>query len=178
MAYPERIETNRLTLRRMTGDDADAYAAIWTDPTVWIALRSSEDDDPREAAAKSLAKQLRHWDEHSFGLWVVAPTGEPEPIGWIGAWYPDFVPDVRGEIEIGWTLRESHRGQGYATEGAREAIAAAFEHFEPERVISLIAPTNEPSAAVAARLGMHQATEATTDLGLILRVFELPRDAR
>ena len=175
MAYPELIETERLTLRRLTEADAGAYQSIWSDPTVWDALSSDADVDPATAATRSLDKQVRHWDEHGFGLWGAVPAGESMPVGWIGAWYPDFVPDVRGEIEIGWTLRAPFRGQGHATEAARQAIAAAFKYQRPERVISLIAPGNDPSAAVASRLGMHQATEAQTDLGVILRVFELPR---
>jgi len=175
LSYPELIETERLTLRRLSEADAGAYDAIWSDPSVWDALSPRPDGDPAAAAVRSLDKQVRHWDEHGFGLWGAIPAGEQAPVGWIGAWYPDFVPDVRGEIEIGWTLRAPFRGRGYATEGAREAVAAAFEHHGPDRVISLIAPGNDPSAAVAARLGMRQVTEAQTDLGILLRVFELPR---
>lgn len=175
MSYPELIETERLTLRRIRPTDAEAYRDIWSDRSVWESLRASDEDDPLEVAAASHAKQVRHWDEHGFGLWAVVPSGEPTAVGWVGAWYPDFVPDLRGEIEIGWTLRTPFRGQGYATEAAQRAIDAIFEHHNPDRVISLISPTNAPSAAVAARLGMRQATEAQTEHGLILRVFELRR---
>jgi RimJ/RimL family protein N-acetyltransferase len=85
------------------------------------------------------------------------------------------VPDVVGEIEIGWSLRRSFWGRGLATEGARQAVAAAFQHLEPDRVISLIAPSNDRSAAVARRLGMRQSSTAATNQGVELRVFELPR---
>jgi RimJ/RimL family protein N-acetyltransferase len=175
--YPERIETERLTVRRLTPADADAYTAIWSDPTVWDILHSEADRSPPEAAHRSLSKQVAHWDEHSFGLWGVLPASEPQPVGWVGAWYPDFVPDVLGEIEIGWTLRAPYRGHGYATEAARLAAAAAFEHLQPERIISMIAPGNDPSAAVAKRLGMRHASDAQTELGLTLRIFELPQPA-
>ena len=96
-------------------------------------------------------------------------------MGWIGAWYPDFVPDVRGEIEIGWTLRAPFRGQGHATEAARQAIAAAFEHQRPERVISLIAPGNDPRPRSPPAWACARPPRPRPTSGVILRVFELPR---
>ncbi len=177
MAYPEQQTTARLTLRRWTPEDADALAAIWSDPEVWAALRSRETDDPREAAARSLARHLAHWEKHGFGLWAVVPRGEDAPAGWAGAWYPGFVPELRGEMEIGWTLRREYRGRGLATEAARRAVATAFEQLGPDRVISLIAPTNQPSALVAGRLGMRRAGATITDHGVTLDVYELARPA-
>jgi RimJ/RimL family protein N-acetyltransferase len=175
--YPEEETTARLTLRRWTPEDAAAQAAIWSDPEVWTALRSRETDDPRKAAARSLARHLAHWEKHGFGLWAVVPRGEDEPVGWAGAWYPHFVPELRGEMEIGWTLRRDYRGRGLATEAARRAVATAFEHLGPDRVISLIAPTNQPSASVAARLGMRRAGATTSDHEIALDVYELARPA-
>jgi RimJ/RimL family protein N-acetyltransferase len=167
MAYPEEVTTARIMLRRWTAADADARVAIWSDPDVWAALRPGEPGDPVQAAAESQAKQLAHWEKHGFGLWAVVPRGEQEPVGWVGAWYPDFVPEVRGEIEIGWTLRRPFWGRGLATEAARKAVAATFEHLEPERVISLIAPENDRSAAGA----------ATTEGGIVLNIYALARPA-
>ena len=173
MPYPERVQTPQATLRRITPEDAAAFTAIWSDPEVWSSLRPGEEGDPRAAAAESHERQVEHWDRHGFGLWAVVPKGESEPVGWAGAWLPDFVPELRGEVEVGWTLRRAWWGRGLATETARQAAAVAFEHISPPRLISLIAPDNHRSAAVARRLGMRQATTATTDRDFVLRVFEL-----
>jgi RimJ/RimL family protein N-acetyltransferase len=177
MPYPVEVETPNLLLRRWLDSDATAVAAIWADPAVRLALRGEQAGDPEELAAASHRKQLRHWAAHGFGLWIALARDSGEVIGWIGAWYPDFVPELEGEIEIGWTLRRSHWGRGLATEGARAAVATAFEHLTSTRLISLIAPENHRSAAVATRLGMiHHAFTATRD-GLTLRVFALPAPA-
>jgi RimJ/RimL family protein N-acetyltransferase len=183
VSYPEQLETPRLLLRRWRPDDAQALTAIWNDPDVWESLSSDADKDPRAAAATGLQRYLHHWERHGFGLWAVIPrddgaadAGEHRPpIGWIGAWYPDFVPDLAGEIEIAWTLRTPFWGRGLATEGARTAVSTTFDHLGPPRVISLIAEGNDRSAAVATRLGMHRAGETTTDLGDTLRVYSLSR---
>jgi RimJ/RimL family protein N-acetyltransferase len=187
--YPERIQTPGLLLRRWRRDDGDALATIWSDPAVWESLSEGGHPDPHQAATTGLDRYLHHWERHGFGLWAAVPRpqesephaeatdrgDQPQPVGWIGAWYPDFVPDLAGEIEIGWTLRRPYWGRGLATEGARAAVASAFEHLRPPRVISLIASENERSRAVATRLGMHFAGDTTTDRGSVLGVYSLAR---
>jgi RimJ/RimL family protein N-acetyltransferase len=173
--FPAELTTARLELRPWRAGDADAHAAIWRDPSVWSSLRPEGGADPEEESARSLAKQVRQWEKHGFGIWALTPRGEGQPVGWAGAWYPDFVPDVMGEIEIGWSLRHDYWGRGYATEAARQAVEATFEHIGPDRVISLIAPANDRSAAVAGRLGMRHASTSLTDENVELRVFELAR---
>jgi RimJ/RimL family protein N-acetyltransferase len=44
-------------------------------------------------------------------------------------------------------------GHGYATEGARAALAYAFTVLEKDRIISLIHPENRASIRVAERIG-------------------------
>lgn len=63
-----------------------------------------------------------------------------DPVGW-----PAF--------ELGWTLSRASWGKGYATEGARRALAYAFTELNRDHVISLIASGNIASARVAERLG-------------------------
>jgi RimJ/RimL family protein N-acetyltransferase len=181
MPYPERVETPRLLLRRWRPGDAPAMAAIWADPDVRLAL-SPSDDEPSGLPAATLARQLGHWERHGFGLWAALPRGHgdastpaDEPIGWIGAWYPDFVPELLGEIEIAWTLRRPWWGRGLAAEGARAAAAVVFEHRRPPRVISLIAPGNDRSTRVAQRIGMRRQGDALTDRGMTLGVYSLAR---
>jgi RimJ/RimL family protein N-acetyltransferase len=177
MPYPERIETERLILRRWAEDDIDAMTAIWADPGVQAALRPGERIDPRTTAEESLARRLSGWDADGFGLYAVAERASGEVIGWSGAWRQDIAPALEGEIEIGWTLRQPWWGKGLATEAGRASALTAFEHLAVARVISLITPVNAPSIAVATRLGME--LDGTARHGelpeLVLRVYSLPR---
>jgi len=173
--YPERLETARLLLRRWRPTDADAFAAIWADPEVWRALRPDEDADQEAVAAASFSKHVRHWEEHGFGLWAAVPRGERDPVGWVGAWLPDFVPDLAGEIEIAWTLRREFWGHGLATEGARAAADHALRSLAANRVISLIAPANHRSASVAVKLGMSDEGRTVTRDGMELELYSLAR---
>ncbi|MGI9021439.1 MAG: GNAT family N-acetyltransferase [Solirubrobacterales bacterium] len=177
MSYPRHLKTARLTLRQWCAEDADDVAAIWADPAVWQSLRGGESSDPATAAAAAHQKQVDHWQEHGFGLWLATLRDAPyeAPIGWVGAWYPDFVPTVLGEVEVGWTLRSSYWARGLAVEGARMAVFTAFSKLAVDRVISLIAPGNDRSTAVARRLGMCQHGKAETTDGLALQVFAVTR---
>jgi RimJ/RimL family protein N-acetyltransferase len=177
MSYPERVETERLILRRWLAADAPAMEAIWLEPQVWDALQPNRPFDPQQWRSM-LDRHVRHWDIHGFGLWAVTTTEYPQPMGWVGASHPTFVPELAGEVEIGWTLRTALWGRGLATEAATAAIEAAFAELPNDRVISLIHPRNERSMAVANRLSMSRAGEATPpDMGEPLIVYALSRSS-
>src|SRR5436190_5802187 len=177
MPYPERVETQRLILRRWFAEDAQAMEAIWREPQVWDSLQPNRAFDPHQWRGM-LERHVRHWDVHGFGLWAVTTPDDPQPRGWIGASHPTFVPELAEEVEIGWTLRPTLWGMGLATEGATAAIEASFATLATERVISLIHPRNERSMAVATRLGMSRAGEATPpDLSEPLIVYALSRSS-
>lgn len=60
----------------------------------------------------------------------------------------------RQELEIGYHLLPSAWGAGYATEAAIACKEFAYQHGLAQSVISLIAPGNTRSEAVARRNGM------------------------
>jgi RimJ/RimL family protein N-acetyltransferase len=57
------------------------------------------------------------------------------------------------KFEIGYWVRTSFTGQGYATEAVRGITAFAFEALGARRVEIRCAPENHPSARVAERAG-------------------------
>lgn len=58
-------------------------------------------------------------------------------------------------MELAWTIRRQSWGRGYATEGARAALAYVFEQMGHDRIISLIRPRNTASIRVAEKLGQR-----------------------
>lgn len=122
------IETERLLLRMPQLDDADALG------------------EPHE----KLERWIAEWESTGLGYFTV--LCDEVVVGRVG--FHTFDPVTwtladAGETELGWTLVEAHRRNGYATEAARAARAWAAR----DRVISLIEPSNEASARVARRLG-------------------------
>ena len=75
-----------------------------------------------------------------------------EAIGHCGFHGP---PEIIGRAEIGYTVFERFRRQGYATEAARALLRWAFRHGEKE-VYASVSPHNAASLAVVRRLGFRQ----------------------
>lgn len=91
-----------------------------------------------------------HLDEHGWGTYAVEVVGGPAFVGYIGLATPDWL----GATEVRWRLARDQWGHGYATEGARAAIADGFERLGLPEIVAITVPANERSRAVMRRLGM------------------------
>ena len=142
------LESERLRLRQFRQEDLEAYAVICADPEV---MRYLGEGKPlaRWEAWRQMAMILGHWQLRGFGLWAVEERATGALIGRIGFFEPDGWPG----FELGWMLRRESWGKGYATEGARRALAHAFTTMGRTHLISLIRSDNAPSIRVAERLG-------------------------
>jgi RimJ/RimL family protein N-acetyltransferase len=96
-----------------------------------------------------MAFLLGHWQVWDAGTWAVEHKESGAFIGMVGFSSPEGWPG----FELAWTLVRRAWGHGYATEGARAALAHAFIVWQRDHIISLIAPANHASIRVAERLG-------------------------
>jgi RimJ/RimL family protein N-acetyltransferase len=140
------IETERLTLRPLSEDDFDAWAAFMGDPEAMRLLHTPEPVTDPERVRASLERWIGMQDgDVAMYTVIVRETGETA--GFVG-----FVPRDHPwghELELGWLLRPAYWGKGYATEAAR-----ALRPLVDDRVVSMIRIENEASANVARKLGM------------------------
>ena len=147
------IETERLLLRDWRTQDAAPFAALNADPTVTRFLGGPKS----RAESDALIARLRaHWDEHGFGLYAAEVRESGAFIGFVGLAIPSFLPEVLPAVEVGWRLARAHWGNGYATEGARAALAHGFGTLGLREIIALIDPANTASVRVAERLEMRR----------------------
>ncbi len=142
-----QLETDRLILRLWREDDFEEYAAMCADPEVMRFLGGKTFD--RLEAWRHMAFMVGHWQLRGYGPWAVQEKASGELVGRIGFLNPVGWP----AFELGWTLARKFWGRGYASEGARRALAYAFEELDKDHVISLIDPQNTNSIKVAERLG-------------------------
>lgn len=122
---------------------------MWADVKVMRYLSQSGRPMERHDAWRAFAGQAGHWSLRGYGMFTVVERRTAEFVGIVGPWQPEGWPD----FEIGWTLRSSKWGRGYATEAARTCLRYAFTQLARPHVISLISPDNTPSIRVAERLG-------------------------
>jgi RimJ/RimL family protein N-acetyltransferase len=167
------LETERLWLRPLCPSDLAAHTEMCADPEVMRGLGRPAWTDP-EAVWMSLAALMGQWELGGWGVWAVEDKATGAFLGRIGHAHPPGWPG----FELCWALLRRHWGRGYATEGARAALAYAFDTLQRDHVISLILPENQASLRVADRLGMRR-EGLTTMRGHDLLVYGIgPADRR
>jgi RimJ/RimL family protein N-acetyltransferase len=152
---PITIETPRLRLRPMTAEDIDALLGIFADPQVMAAF--SEEPFNREQMQYWLDRNLRHQDEHGYGLFSVIRKSDGLLIGNCGLERMEV--EGRAVAELGYDFRSDAWNQGFATEAACAVRDYALEALGLTELISLVRQTNGASARVAEKVGMRRAAE-------------------
>lgn len=148
---PRQIVTPRLLLRRWRDSDREPFAAMNADPQVMEHFPNSLTRAESDARIERIE---RHFAEHGFGLWAIEVREGAPFAGFIGLAVPTFQADFTPCIEIGWRLAAAHWGQGYATEGAKAALAFGFETLGLDEIVSFTVPENVRSRRVMEKIGM------------------------
>jgi len=150
------LTTERLTLRMLRDDDLDGYAELYGDVEAARYIGGDGRALSRAESWRNMAMVVGHYHLRGYGMWAVVETRTQEFVGRIGFINPEGWPG----FELGWAILRRHWGRGFATEGARAALAHAFDDMGRDHVISLIHPDNVRSIRVAERLG--ERLEGTT----------------
>lgn len=157
------LRSERLLLRPFAESDKDIAIEILTDPDVMRYVVEPYDAD-RVIAEMPIA--TRRGGGGCIGIWCITlkETGDklgtavllPLPIeesdtNWDLVGGPK-IPD--GEIEVGYLLRKSAWGRGYATETATRLLKFAFEDTPLDEVVAVTHPENLASQHVLRKSGM------------------------
>ena len=146
------LETRRLRLRELTTKDLDFVAAMLGDADVMRYYPRRLD---REGSLAWIERQQMRYARDGHGLWLVSVRETDEPVGQVGLVMQDLQGLPRPRYpEIGYLLHRPFWHRGFATEAAAGVRDYAFGVRGFDQVISLIRAVNEPSQAVARRLGM------------------------
>ncbi|WP_207455544.1 GNAT family N-acetyltransferase [Herbiconiux sp. SYSU D00978] len=147
------LETPRLILRRWRDADRAPFAALNADPEVMRYFPATLDRQQSDAFVDRIEQ---HFDEHGYGLWALEHRGSGEFLGFVGLKLALFEAHFTPAPEVGWRLARAAWGQGYASEAATAALAAGFERFGLDEIVSMTALLNERSQRVMQRIGMHR----------------------
>lgn len=151
MSTGPELRSDRLILRRWRDSDRNAWAALNADPETMHMLPATL---TREEADAMIDTMEARFDEQGYGLWAVEVPGVADCIGFIGLNPATFDAFFTPAVEVGWRLAKEHWGHGYATEGARAAVAYGFEEAGLEEIVSFTAAQHTASRAVMERIGM------------------------
>jgi [ribosomal protein S5]-alanine N-acetyltransferase len=161
--------TERLVLRQMGPDDAEAFFRIQSDPLV---TRYTHETPPESVEQlRGFLANYPDFDTVGYGRWGCYLRATGELIGFSGLKY-------MAELEatdLGYRLLPKHWGQGLATEAGRASIAHGFESIGLEQIAGFVLPDNMGSVRVLEKVGMERDGTVVID-GLEALRFRIDRE--
>ena len=142
------LETDRLSLRDLTDDDAAFINALLNTPKFlkYIGDRNvRSDEDAREFIVN---RYMASYASNGYGLWAVG-TKDGTPVGMCG-----FVKrEYFDEPDIGFAFLPEHERKGYGYESAAATMTYGREKLGFTKVLAITSLDNEASVALLAKLG-------------------------
>ena len=139
------LETQRLALRRFTEDDVDHLFALHNDPDVMRFLNGG-----RPTQREEIEREYRERFAGD-GYWAAVEKATGEFVGWFAFNQKESGPE---EAELGYRLKRSAWGKGYATEGSRALIRKGFTELGVRRVWAQTMAVNLASRRVMEKAGL------------------------
>jgi RimJ/RimL family protein N-acetyltransferase len=148
------LETERLVLREFTEGDVDNLVALDADPDVTHFITGGR-PTPREYVQQVLLPAwLRDYAESpGLGFWAAEEKATGDFLGWFHLRPADGHPP--DEPELGYRLRRSAWGKGYATEGSRALIDKGFAEHGIRRVLAEAMLIHTASRRVMEKCGLR-----------------------
>jgi RimJ/RimL family protein N-acetyltransferase len=145
----DTFETERLRAERLQAHHFDELRRMHTDAAVMTHLGGVRSE---EQTASYLQKNLKHWTDHGFGLWILRERGG---VDWIGRGLLRFLPlDGVNEVEVGYALYEPYWGRGLASEITAACLAIARDRLGLDTVVAITSPDNDKSQHVLCKNGL------------------------
>jgi [ribosomal protein S5]-alanine N-acetyltransferase len=146
------IETPRLTLRRLTLDDAPFILELVNDAD-WLRHIGDKNVHSLDDARAYLTNgPIDMYARLGFGLFAVERRDDGAIIGMCGLIKRDTLDDV----DIGFAFLPAYRGAGYAQEAAEATLAWGREALGLPRVVAIVSPKNAASAKLLERCGLRR----------------------
>lgn len=152
------FKSERLGFRNWTNNDLKVLSEINSDSKVMEQFPSTLN----EKETKNLLKRLiKHYDEKGYTYYATEIIETGELIGFIGLAYQTYKTEFSPGTDIGWRLKHSAWGKGYATEGAKRCLEYAFNELKMNKIFSICTINNRKSENVMKKIGMTKKGEFT-----------------
>lgn len=147
------LETERLTLRRITRSDLDHLFELDSDPEVMRFLTGGKPTPCSVIENKILPRLFREYERFpGLGRWAAIDKTTGAFQGWFALRPPEH--GTGDEVELGYRLRRAAWGLGLATEGSRALIRRAFTELGVRRVYAETMAVNTASRRVMEKSGL------------------------
>ncbi|WCO00332.1 GNAT family N-acetyltransferase [Psychroserpens ponticola] len=147
------FKSERLGFRNWNKNDLNEFAEINADLEVMEyfpnPLTTSE-------TSEFIDRLQKHYDNKGYNYFATELLETGELIGFIGLAYQEYQTKFTPATDIGWRLKKSVWGNGYATEGAKKCLEFAFNTLNLEKIISVFTEKNIKSEQVMKKIGMKK----------------------
>lgn len=162
------LETERLTLRRLTTDDAGFILGLVNEPS-WLRFIGDRGVRTLDDASNYIRTgPIASYERFGFGLYLTELKGKETPIGICGL----VKRDALEHPDIGFAFLPEFWGNGYAYESAAAVMAFGKDVLGLSRIVAVTDPDNYSSIRVLEKLGLRPDGMVTLSEGdTELRVF-------
>jgi len=156
------FHTERLTLTPLEESDVDLVIAMFTDPEV---LRFADGTMTEQEIRREMPNWIKRGGDGCIGIWCIADRNSGRKYGTVALLpmpvdkddtdfslvIPDQMPNC--DVEIGYFLKRSAWGKGFATEACKRIIRTAFEESSLNEIVATFEAGNYASRHVLEKAG-------------------------
>ena len=145
------LETERLTLRWMTLEDASFLLELMNDPAFIQNVADRGLRTPADAADYIAEKMFPSYEQFGFGMSVVELKESGTRVGTCGL----FKRETMEHVDIGYAFLRQYWRQGLAYEAAAATLAYGREVLQLPKIVAMTAPSNTSSIKLLEKLGLR-----------------------
>ncbi|WP_374368855.1 GNAT family N-acetyltransferase [Dongia sp.] len=149
------LETTHLTLSPCCPGDCADFMELERDPEVMRFLNGGHAVDHDRVDPNATFLMPRGTEPY---VWTARRTGNGAFVGWFCLW-----PENDKLAELGYRLRRTEWGQGFASEGAAALVNWGFSSGGYDKIVATTMAVNLASRRVMEKIGMNHARTITAD---------------
>lgn len=144
------LETERLTIRAISSEDAEFILELYNSPK-FIEFIGDRKIRTREDAEKYITEKfLPQYDRLGFGNYLIIRKSDGHKVGSVGIFEREGL-DVH---DIGFSSLPEFEGNGYGFESASKLLETVAREFSLKKVSAITTKTNFSSQKLIEKLGL------------------------
>lgn len=145
------LETERLSLRKLTIEDAQFILTLLNEPSFIRYIGDKQVRNVEDAEAYILNGPVASYERNAFGLYLVQLRESYTPVGMCGFLKRAELPDP----DIGFAFLPEFWRKGFAFEAAAALLQDARARLKLQRILAITSLDNEASIKLLERLGFR-----------------------
>ena len=145
------LETERLTLREVSTDDADFILRLLNEPSFLRFIGDKGVRNLQDARQYILNGPIASYNQNGFGLYLVVLKSMNTSIGMCGLIKRETLTDV----DIGFAFLPEFWNKGYALESATAVFSYGKDVLKLPRIVAITNKDNVTSGKLLEKLGLH-----------------------